>query len=285
MTAVALACMSAVCFGAMSVATRLAFRQGGTADVAAAGTVLGGLLVAFAVAAVEAARDGAGAGRVWPFALTGLLAPGASTIFIAYAIRDVGASRTSIVLGTAPGVSVAIALVFLGEPLRLALLAGALLIVAGGIALGREQGRPGHLRAIGLLFAVTGTVLFSVRDTLVRWLSLGQSPPPGIAAAMGLATGFLLIVATLSPRLRRHSWRTWIPFLPVGVLFGTSYVLLFEAYYRGRVEVVAPLIASESMWAVLFATLLLSRTEPLQREVVLGAACVVAGGVLIGLFQ
>jgi drug/metabolite transporter (DMT)-like permease len=285
MTTVALACLSAVCFGGMSVATSLAFRHGGTADVAAAGTVLGGLLVAFVVAVVEGAHDGAALGQVWPFALTGLLAPGASTIFVAYAIRDVGASRTSIVLGTAPGVSVAIALVFLGEPLRVVLLAGALLIVTGGIALGREQGRPDHLRGIGLLFALTGTVLFSVRDTLVRWLSLGQSPPPSIAAAMGLLTGFLLITAILLPRLRRHSWRTWIPFLPVGALFGTSYVLLFEAYYRGRVEIVAPLIATESMWAVVLATLLLSRTEALQRDVVIGAACVVGGGVLIGLFQ
>jgi drug/metabolite transporter (DMT)-like permease len=285
MIAVALASVSAVFFGAMSVATRRALRSYGAADVGAAATVLGGLGVALVVAAVEGTHEGPHLELVWPFALTGLLAPGASTIFVTYAIREVGASRTSVVLGTAPGVSVAIALVLLGEPLKLALVAGALLIVFGAIALGREQGRPSDLRAIGLLFALTGTVLFSVRDTIVRWLSLSESPPPSVAAAMGLASGFVLISAVLFPRLRRHSWRVWLPFLPVGVLFGISYVLLFEAYYRGRVGVVAPLTASESMWAVVFAGLFLSKSEALQRNIVFGAACVVAGGVLIGLFR
>jgi drug/metabolite transporter (DMT)-like permease len=151
--------------------------------------------------------------------------------------------------------------------------------------LGREHERPIHLRGIGLVFASTGTVLFSVRDTLVRWLSLGSSPPPSVAAATGLASGFLLIVAVLYPRLRRRPWRTWIPFLPVGCLFGISYVLLFEAYYRGRVGIVAPLTATESMWAVVFAGAFLSRSEALQRNVIVGAACVVGGGVLIGLFR
>jgi drug/metabolite transporter (DMT)-like permease len=277
--------VSAVFFGSMSVATRRVLRSYGAADVGAAATVLGGLGVALVVAAVEGTHERAHLELAWPFALTGLLAPGASTIFVTFAIREVGASRTSVVLGTAPAVSVAIALVLLGEPFKPALVAGALLIVLGAIALGREQGRPSDLRAIGLLLALTGTVLFSVRDTIIRWLSLNESPPPSIAAAIGLASGFLLIATVLFSRLRRHSWRVWLPFLPVGALFGISYVLLFEAYYRGRVGVVAPLTASESMWAVAFAGFFLSRSEALQRNVVFGAACVVAGGVLIGLFR
>jgi uncharacterized membrane protein len=69
------------------------------------------------------------------------------------------------------------------------------------------------------------------------------------------------------------------------VLFGLSYVALFEAYYRGRVTVVAPLVATESLWGVIFAALLLRRSELVGRRLVAGAALIVAGGALIGAWR
>jgi uncharacterized membrane protein len=75
------------------------------------------------------------------------------------------------------------------------------------------------------------------------------------------------------------------PFLGVGGLLGLSYVSLFEAYYRGRVTVVSPLIATESLFAVLLALLLLRHSEVVGRRLALGALLVVAGGVLIGAYR
>ena len=49
------------------------------------------------------------------------------------------------------------------------------------------------------------------------------------------------------------------PFVPAGLLFGLSYVCLFEAYFRGRVTVVSPLVATESLWGVGLSALLLAR--------------------------
>jgi uncharacterized membrane protein len=72
------------------------------------------------------------------------------------------------------------------------------------------------------------------------------------------------------------------PFLGVGVLFGLSYVSLFEAYYRGRVTVVAPLVAIESLVGVALSALLLRRSELVGRQLLFGAALIVAGGALIG---
>ena len=72
-------------------------------------------------------------------------------------------------------------------------------------------------------------------------------------------------------------------YAPAGLCFGASYVLLFEAFYRGRVSVVAPLVATESLWGVLFSVLLLRRTEAVGARLVLGAVLIVSGGVLIGL--
>jgi drug/metabolite transporter (DMT)-like permease len=75
------------------------------------------------------------------------------------------------------------------------------------------------------------------------------------------------------------------PFLGVGAIYGASYVALFEAYYRGRVTVVSPLIATESLWGVLLAVLLIRHTEFVGRRLVAGALLVVAGGALIGAFR
>ena len=66
------------------------------------------------------------------------------------------------------------------------------------------------------------------------------------------------------------------------MLFGVSYLALFGAYYRAGVGVVNPLVATESLWGVGFALLLLRRSELIGRWLLLGAGLVVAGGVLIG---
>ena len=73
-------------------------------------------------------------------------------------------------------------------------------------------------------------------------------------------------------------------FVPAGVLFGLSYVCLFEAYDRGRLSVVSPLVATESLWGVALAAVFL-RHERVSARLAAGAAFVVAGGVLIGLFR
>jgi uncharacterized membrane protein len=72
---------------------------------------------------------------------------------------------------------------------------------------------------------------------------------------------------------------------PAGVLFGLSYVCLFEAYWRGRVTVVSPLVATESLWGVFLSIVFIRHIELVGRRLVLGALLVVAGGVLIGVFR
>jgi drug/metabolite transporter (DMT)-like permease len=163
------------------------------------------------------------------------------------------------------------------------LIVGAVLIVAGGFELARERNRPEHLRLIGLFYAFVVTVLFSTRDNLVRWLARnGTSTPPGVAAAAALLGGFVVILIVLGPRVRRTAWPDTAPYLGVGALFGLSYVSLFEAFYRGRVTVVSPLVATESLWGVALSLLLLRHTEHVSRRIVVGALLIVAGGALIG---
>jgi drug/metabolite transporter (DMT)-like permease len=283
-TAVALAVLSAVLFGAMVVALRMGLARRPDVPLATLATIGAALVVVLVAAATEVPGRGLHAGVAWPFVLAGVLSPGFGQLLVTLGIHEAGAARVSVVLGIAPLVSVTIAVTLLDEPLHASLAVGAVLIVAGGLELARERDRPRHLRLIGLAYALGAVVLFATRDNLVRWLSTaGSAPPPAVAATAALLGGGLVLAVVLGPRIAaRPPLRAVAPFLAVGLLFGLGYVCLFEAYFRGNVTVVAPLVATESLWAVAFSALVLRHTEVVGRRLVAGALLVVAGGILIG---
>jgi drug/metabolite transporter (DMT)-like permease len=277
---VALALCSAVLFGAMTVALRFALRTP-DAGAGAAATLVVALAVALVAGTASVAVDGLDADRLWPFLLAGLLAPGGSQILFTLAVREAGPSRASVAAGAAPLVAVTIALVVLHEPLRAPLVLGAVLIVAGGLALLTERTRPEHVRLIGLAYAIATTILFASRDNLVRHLALETPVRPEPAVATTMVAGTLVALAYARRLPARRELRA---FAPAGLCFGLSYVTLFEAYYRGRVSVVSPLVATESLWGVTLSALLV-RHEGIGRRVLAGAFLVVAGGALIGAFR
>jgi drug/metabolite transporter (DMT)-like permease len=281
MDAVVLALASAALFGAMTVALRFALARVPDAEVGALLTIV----VAFVVTLPFVAAGELDLAGTWPFLLAGVLGPGGSQLLFTLAVRDAGPSRTSVTVGTAPLFSVAIALLLLDEPAKAGVIGGAVLIVVGGILLVREPGRPEHVKWIGLGFALGATIIFAVRDNLVRHLALDTDVEPALAAAATLLAGGLTVAAWLLVTRRRLPSRSLATFVPAGLCFGFSYLCLFEAYYRGRVSVVSPLVATESLWGVGLSALLLRRHELVGPRLFGGAALVVAGGILIGLFR
>ena len=281
MDAVVLALVSAALFGSMTVALRFALAREPDAEAGALHTIVAALLVTLPFVAAGTV-DLAG---IWPFLLAGVLGPGGSQLLFTLAVRDAGPSRTSVTVGTAPLFSVAIALLLLDEPAKAGVIAGAILIVTGGILLAREPDRPEHVKWIGLGFALAATIVFAVRDNLVRHLSLDTDVEPAFAAAATLFAGGLTVAVWLLLTRGRLPTGGFRAFAPAGVLFGLSYLCLFEGYYRGRVSVVSPLVATESLWGVALSALLLRRHELVGPRLFGGAALVVAGGVLIGTFR
>jgi drug/metabolite transporter (DMT)-like permease len=120
-------------------------------------------------------------------------------------------------------------------------------------------------------------VLFATRDNVIRALHAQASPET--AAAATLVAGTLLAFAwTRRPPTTVELKR----FEPAGVFFGLSYVCLFEAYWGGRVTVVSPLVATESLWGVALSVLLIRQSEGVGRKLAVGAILVVAGSAVIG---
>lgn len=273
MTVILLSLASAATFGAMTVAVRAGLRGGGDAMGSTLATIVPALALTALASLVR--HDYAGAWRFW---LAGLLAPGISQLLFTFAVREVGASRTSVTAGVAPLFAVVIAFVFLGEPVKVLLILGGVAIVCGGIVLAAERNRPGHLRTRGLFLALGAALMFAVRDNIVRALHAQGSPET--AAAATLLAGLLVAFAFARRAPTRRELRR---LAPAGVLFGTSYLFLFEAYFHGRVSVVSPLVATESLWGVGLSMWAFHATEGIGRRLILGALLVVAGGVLIGL--
>jgi len=206
-----------------------------------------------------------------------------SQILFTLAIRDAGPSRASATVGMAPLFAVTFAVVLLGEPLAAGILIDALLIVTGGILLASEGGRPEHVKTIGLVFALSAAGVFAFRDTFVRWLSIDTDVSPELAISATLLAGAATILVAVTVSRRRLTPGSLPAFVPAGLLFGLSYVSLYEAFFRGRLSVVAPLVATESLWGVGLSALFLGRIEGVGRRLVMGALFVVAGGIVIGL--
>ncbi len=255
----------------MTVAIRFGL-GGGDAAAGAVAMLLWATAVAAIASTVRHDYDG-----LWPFLLAGVLAPGCSQVLFTLSVREAGPSRTSVAVGVAPLLAVAIALVFLDEPVRAPLLVGAVAIVGGGLVLAGERERPEHVRIAALLFAVGATTLFAIRDNIVRALHADASPE---SAAARDAPRRHARLARLGPTDCR-SPRAPQPCRggdPVRALVH----LLFEAYFNGPVSVVSPLVATETLWGVALSALLLGHLERVGPRLVLGALLVVAGGILIG---
>jgi drug/metabolite transporter (DMT)-like permease len=286
-TAVLFGLLGGALFGALSVGIQYGLRRGGDPEVGALVTAVTALGVTGILALAE--WGDVRPNELWPFLVAGFLVPGASQILFVKAVRDAGPSRASILVGTAPLMSVLLALVVLDEPWKTELLGGTVLVVAGGAALTRERIRPEHFRALGVALALTCAMLFASRDILVRWAAREEHPPPLLAAATSLLAAsvgvslYLLVFRRrgFMPKLRI----TAQAFAPAGVALGLAYACLLEAFDRGKVTVVAPLNATQSLWAVLLSVLLFRRTELIGRRVVAAALLVVAGGALIGVFR
>jgi drug/metabolite transporter (DMT)-like permease len=286
--AVLLGVLAGALFGAMTVAVRWGLVRGGD-PLVGAGTVITIAFATGAVLALPTIADGTDADELLRFFAIGALVPGVSQIVFTYAVRAAGPSRAAILFGTAPLLSVLLALAFLDEPFEPALLVATALVVAGGAALAAERTRPVDFRVIGVVLALICAVLFAVRDNAVRWVARDADVPPLEASAVSLLAAALVTVtfavATRRSQLRR-SLRVALPsFAPAGLLFGLAYAALVTAFDRGRVGIVAPLNATQSLWGILFAALLYHRSEAIGRRTVVAGLLIVAGGAIVGVVR
>lgn len=289
MITVLLAASAGVSFGALTVAVRWGILRGANPEIGALVAATLGVALSGIVAAPSIAAGGIDTGALLPFLAAGLIAPGTSQIVLTSAVSHAGASRAGVLMGTAPLMSILIALTLLGEPFRLPLVVGTALIVFGGVALAAERARPQNFRLRGAALALLCAALFAARDNVVRWAARDEHTSPLVAATVSLLAAAALILVYLAlvhrERLRTHLRPAVAAFAPAGIALALGYDTLLAALDRGEVSIVSPLNATGSLWAVLLAALVIGRGELVGRRTVLAALLIVAGGALIGAFR
>jgi drug/metabolite transporter (DMT)-like permease len=284
---VLLAAGAALSFGALAVTIRLALKPPLDAESASLVTTFLAGACCVVLAVVKGDFSELDWGDTWPFFVTGLFAPGISQIFFTRAVGAIGPSRTAVFVGVSPVLSAAIAVTVLSEPLHVALVLGTLLVVAGGTLLVRERLATGGFLSVGITLALGAALLFAIRDNLVRWAARGSAVPGFVAASASLASACLVIalVVLLQPDAVARVQRALRPFVLSGLVYGISYACLYSAFDRGRVTIVAPLVATESLWAVLISIVVLRHSERIGPRLLVAAALVVGGGALISSFR
>jgi drug/metabolite transporter, DME family len=284
---VLLAAGAALSFGALAVTIRLSLKPPIDAETASLVTTVLAGVCCVVLAAVKGDFAGLDWWDTWPFVVTGLFAPGISQILFTRGVGVIGPSRTAVLVGVSPVLSAAIAVTVLDEPLHVALALGTLLVVAGGTLLVRERGRPVGVLSLGITLGLSAALLFAIRDNLVRWAARGNDVPGFVAASASLlsATVVIAIVVALRPHAAARVSQTFRPFVLSGAVYGVSYACLYSAFDRGRVTVVAPLVATESLWAVLLSIVVLRHSERIGPRLLVATALVVGGGALISGFR
>ena len=290
MSVLTLALAAGALFGLLIAVARWALGRGADAEAGAACSAILATVVVAVVGGAAGGLGGASWSQLWPYMALGAVVPGVTQIIFIHAVRTVGASRTAIVIGAAPLLSAIIAVIALDERPHVVLGVGTALIVVGGFALAWEKTRPVEFRAIGLLLAGICAGLFATRDNVLRSLAGEDAPPVLIATLVSLGAAAIVTLGYVALRQRRELparlASAAMPFGLAGLVLGLAYVTLVGALDRGDVTLVAPLNATQSLWAIAFAALIIGRrADAISRRVVIAGVLVVAGSALVAAFR
>lgn len=278
--ALALAALSAACFGAALVTARLGLQDADARRGAAISVPSAALLFLLgAPFAVDLARFDAGAALI--FAAVGLFFPALVTLLSFRSNERLGPTVTGAVAGTAPLFALAAAVLVVGEPVpqRAPL---ACLGVALGVALiswdhaSLRRGVP--LAALG--WPVGGALVRGCSQAAAK-AGLAIWPDAFAAGAIGYAVSAAVLLGTRprhrgAPPLPRRGV-AW--FAATGVLNGSAVLAMYLALARAPVSTVAPVVATHPLLAALLGAIFL-RERP-GRRTAAGALLAVAAVVYL----
>lgn len=224
------------------------------------------------------------------FIICGLL-EAFSVVFLYEGIRRVGASRSSPIARGSLLISSLIAVLFLGESVKILHFFG-IVILAFGVVLVSFEAASNNLDSVSTLsldlaFPLVAMVLFGVAAPLA---SLGFSK--GLPVTIGLAIQRLIAFTTV---LLLFLIRGWHPFRPFrmqerGLYFGAAIAatLFLACFYLALsitpVVVVTPLRGTDPLFVVIISYFYLERLEKITKVLVIGVVLTVLGGALIGIF-
>mgnify|MGYP000194573894 CR=1 FL=1 len=204
-------------------------------------------------------------------------------------VDRVGASVNSAGISTRPLFATLLAAGWLGETVTWQTGVGIVVLVVGLVVLTVSKGGDiGGWAPHQILFPIGAAAAFGLGNVLRRY-ALSTYPDVTLLEAVALnetaafvVLGAYAVVATrgdvfAAPR------RTYAYFAASGTITAVALLALYAALQRGEVVIVDPISATAPLFTTVFAGVFLSDLERVTRGVVVGAALVVLGVVVITL--
>ncbi len=218
------------------------------------------------------------------FAVTGLFFPALATLLGFEANRRMGPGTAGALSGSTPLFAIAGAIVFLGEHITPSIVAGTVVVVAGGALLslgGRVTPRAWPL--IALVFPLGAGLVRAVAQTFTK-AGFGLWNNPFAAVLIGYTASAVLvtIIGLTCGQRAANVRRNMLPlFMTVGLCNGGAMLFLYQALSTGSVAVVSTVAATSPLFGLAFGALLL-REERITLRIACGVALSVGGvGLLL----
>lgn len=285
-----LALLTAAAWGMGSPLSKLGLERGGTPYQAAFTVVLVSTVAYWTALFIQG--GGLLSHPTWVLLLfvgTGLAATALARVLSFAGVDRLGASVNSAGVNTRPVWAGLMAVVFLGETVTLQMSIGILVVVLGLMMLALSHGGDisGWTRS-QLAFPLVAALLFAGGNVARRYAFEATAVTALEGVAVNETAGILGMLAFLTVTQKRSvthvlraPGRAYVFFTASGLLNALALFTLFEALNRGRVVLVDPLSSPTSLFAILFSFIFLRRIERVTVRLVIGAALVVTGVVLI----
>ena len=223
-------------------------------------------------------------GLFW-FAVAGICASFIGRLLTLRSYKEIGVSTSSAIVGTSPLVVAILAILFLGEPLVLPIIVGALFVV-GGIVLINMKGGNFSFELGSIYLPLGGSVLFAVSNIL-RKMGTNLLPDPVLGAQFSTLAGLVAFVAYLGATNRlgkieiNRGNAAWL--VGSGGVNAIAWIALTLSISLGRVSVMTAIVYSYPLFSVILARLFLKESEGLTKYTVSGCVLIVLGVVIVSL--
>lgn len=220
------------------------------------------------------------------FVGVGFFQPGLTRLLTYKGIDALGVAITDPIRASTPLFSAIMAIIFLGEDITLPIVAATFMIIAGITLL---SWRSGSLQLVGsavyLWYPIAASALAGASQ-VVRKFGLAAVPHPFLAAAVTASSSLVVSVLTMwYVEKTQETWKMnrqcfgW--FLAAGITVSFAMTCIYYALDLGKVSVVIPISSTGPLFSLILTAIFLRDVERVTVSIVLSAAMIVGGVMLI----
>jgi uncharacterized membrane protein len=224
------------------------------------------------------------------FVGVGFFQPGLTRLLSYKGIDALGVAITDPIRATTPLFSAIMAIIFLGEQITPPIVAATVMIIAGITLL---SWRGGSMKLTGsavyLWYPIAASALAGATQ-VVRKFGMAAVPHPFLAAAVTATSSLVVSIVTLwYVEKTTETWKMnrqcfwW--FLAAGITISLGMVCIYYALDLGKVSVVIPISSTGPFFSLLLAATFLRDVERVTSRIVVSAAMIVCGVLVLALWK